>query len=70
MCPICIGSALYLLSGAGSAGGITALALRSKRRGRNAEFPGNSDGRPEGDAHGDNMGEVRMTGVLDNRAKQ
>lgn len=44
MCPLCIGSALYLLGGAGSAGGAAALALRSlTRRGHHAQDePGRS----------------------------
>ncbi len=32
MCPGCIGSTLLLLSGAGSAGGLAALKLKSLRR--------------------------------------
>jgi len=35
MCPLCIGAALYLLSGAGSAGGAAALTARGVLRRRN-----------------------------------
>ncbi len=38
MCPICIGSALYVLGGAGSAGGIAALTMRTFKR-RKASRP-------------------------------
>lgn len=36
MCPICVGSAMLLLSGAGSASGVAALTLRSITRRRRA----------------------------------
>ena len=38
MCPACIGSTILLLSGAGSAGGVSAMTLRwiSRRRERSA----------------------------------
>lgn len=39
MCPLCIGTALYLLSGAGSAGGATALTVRSVLRRRTKSKP-------------------------------
>jgi hypothetical protein len=36
MCPLCIGTALLLWSGTGSAGGVAAVALRSIRRRRHS----------------------------------
>jgi len=42
MCPLCVGSLLYLLSGAGSAGGATALTLRSVVRRRSSPKDGSA----------------------------
>ena len=53
MCPGCIGSALLLLSGASSAGGLTALKLRAMRRTRT--MPKRVGGEPDGPPpHADN----------------
>jgi hypothetical protein len=40
MCPLCIGTALLLWSGTGSAGGVAAISLRSIKRRRGASSSG------------------------------
>lgn len=47
MCPACIGSALLVLSGIGSAGGAAAFTLRSITRGRSRSLSDNASGRAE-----------------------
>lgn len=59
MCPICIGTALYLLSGAGSAGGVTALTLRSIANRRSGDSLGTARRSSSGTAS-----EVRACGKL------
>jgi hypothetical protein len=43
MCPACIGSALLLLSGAGSAGGLAVVAARVLGAGRSGKQTENAD---------------------------